>query len=467
MRLKAGLQLRVRRRIRLEFCTPHHHGSYCANTNRDTPRTIHNGKTNIVSDESTIDFRDLEDAAGETELSPPELFAANLIEWALERHASDLFVSDVDGAVVISVRRLGRVEPVRRLARTYGHRLQGHLRVLAGADTGETIRPSEGRGRMTTPDGSIAHLRLSCLPTIFGQDVAIRLFDPARGVRSICQLGLDAVDVATLEGLIARQSGLILVTGPVASGKSSTLYALLDRLNDGSRKIHTIEDPVEYPISGVMQSQVNTRVGMDFADLLTAVLRHSPDVIMIGEIRDKKTAQTAVRAGASGQLVLATVHSKSAAEAVEMMLQYESDHKFLSSSLYGVINQRLIRRLCPDCRQQLTVDESVEVPERIASRLKESAPQLRLPGGCHKCHEAGYDNVIAVPEIMVVDPKIEDAISKRATASEIESISVANGMLRLSEVAHGYVLRGTTSIDEANRVLNNPNLAALARRWGR
>lgn len=416
-----------------------------------------------MKDESTIDFQDLEDTAGETELAPPELFAANLIEWCLERHSSDLFVSDLDGCVMVSVRRLGRVEPVRKLARAYGHRLQGHLRVLAGADAGESIRPVEGRGNVTTPDGSKAHLRLSSVPTLYGQDVAIRLFDPVRGARKLGELGMDACDIESVEGLLRKRNGLILVTGPVASGKSSTLYAMMDQLNDGTRKIHTIEDPIEHSLSGVMQTQTNSRVGLGFAELLTAVLRHSPDVIMIGEIRDRQTAETAIRAGASGQLVLATVHSKSAAEAADMMLQYEGDHKFLSAALIGVINQRLVRRLCPECRERDESFEGLEVADRIRGRLDEIEPSLYQPTGCHLCYEGGYDSLVNLPEIMMVDSVIREAIANRASAAELESIAAEDGMLRLADVAMSYVLRGITSVEEINRVVSDPELAKLQR----
>ncbi len=417
-----------------------------------------------MNDDSAIDFQDLENLEGETELAPPELFAANLIEWSLERHASDLFVSDVDGSVLISVRRLGRIEPVRKLARDYGRRLQGHLRVLAGADAGESIRPVEGRGNITTPDGSKAHLRLSSIPTLYGQDVAIRLFDPVRGARPLDQLGMDTVDVESIEHLIGQRSGLILVTGPVASGKSSTLYAMMNKLNDGSRKIHTIEDPIEHALSGVMQSQTNPRIGLGFAELLTVVLRHSPDVIMIGEIRDRQTAETAIRAGASGQLVLATVHSTSTAEAVDMMLQYDSDHLFLASALSGVINQRLVRRLCPTCRKPAEGSQTTEVPERIRSRMQGADASVFTPFGCQLCYEGGYDKLIALPEIMVVDTVIEEAIAQRASASDLEAITTDDGMLRLSEVAHSYVLRGLTSLDEINRAVTDPHLASMNRR---
>ena len=417
-----------------------------------------------MNDKQTIEFEDLDELSGETELSPPELFAANLIEWALERHASDLFVSDIDGSVLVSVRSMGRIRPVRKLARTYGHRLQGHLRVLTGADSGDTMRPVEGRGSMTTPDGSTADLRLSSIPTHFGQDIAIRLFDPIRGARAISELGMDEVDVESLRSLLRRKSGLILVTGPVASGKSSTLYAMLDHLNDGTRKIHTIEDPIEHALSGIMQSQVNSRINLGFGDLLTVVLRHSPDVIMIGEIRDRQTAETAIRAGASGQLVMATVHSKSAAEAVDMMVQYESNLKFLSSALIGVINQRLIRRLCPECRTESPLDEPIEINQRVKSRLGDQPQRVGEPAGCAACYEDGYDMLVSLPEIMLSNERIEAAIANKANAVDLEKIAGECGMARLSETALSYVLRGITSVEEANRVINDPTIASMQKK---
>lgn len=414
-----------------------------------------------MDENPSIDFEELDNNAGETELSPPELFAAHLIEWCLERNASDLFVSDVDGAVMVSVRRLGRIESVRRLARQYGHRLQGHLRVLTNADAGETLRPVEGRGSITTPDGSKAQLRLSTIPTLFGQDVAIRLYDPERGARTIWDLGLDPTDVESLDHLIGRQSGLVLVTGPVASGKTSTLYAMLDRLNDGSRKIHTIEDPIEHSLSGTMQTSINRKLNLDFADLLTAVLRHSPDVIMIGEVRDAMTARTAVRAGASGQLVLATVHSKSAAEAVDMMLQYATNPKFLSRALVGVINQRLVRRLCPQCRVADTDVDPADLAQGVRERLGDVEPKLYSAGGCAACNESGYDQLVAMPEVMRVSGDVEEAMAESATAAELESKAIESGMLPLREVAMSYVVRGITTIEEATRAVNAPAIAAM------
>ena len=241
-----------------------------------------------MSNEDAVDFEQIE---AETELASPEIFAGNLLDWAVERQASDLFISDGEKSVSVGIRRLGRVEHVRKLTRDYGRRLQGHVRVLAGGDPGEMLRPTEGRGVTVTPTGREIDLRLSSMPTLHGQDIAIRLFDPVSGVRSLNELGYDATELEMIRELLRQPSGLILIAGPVASGKSSTLYAMIDELNDGSRKIHTLEDPIEHSIPGVIQSQINERANLGFAELLATVLRHSPDVIMIGEIRDSSRSK--------------------------------------------------------------------------------------------------------------------------------------------------------------------------------
>jgi type II secretory ATPase GspE/PulE/Tfp pilus assembly ATPase PilB-like protein len=413
---------------------------------------------------NTLAATDFVEIEGEIEMTPPDMYAAYLIEWAVERRASDLFVSDHENCVVVAVRRMGKVEVVRRLARSYGHRLQGHLRVLSGGDAGEMIRPSEGRGVVRTPNGSNVDLRLSCIPTLFGQDVAIRLFDPVRGARHLPDLGLDPDELTQLIELLERPAGLILVAGPVASGKSSTLYAAIDHLNDGTRKIHALEDPIEHSLSGVMQSQVNLRAGLDFADLLAVVLRHSPDVIMIGEVRDARTAETAVRAGASGQLVLATIHGKTAVQAIDSMLQYKANPKFLASSLIGIINQRLIRKLCTDCRQMVTLEESIEVPERLRARLGNVTPAIYRAVGCEKCFGDGFTSLTCLPEIMPVSRAISESIANGDAAIHLETLAREEGMLTLAEAAAIRVLRGDTTAFEVNRIVSDPFLASLTAR---
>lgn len=412
-----------------------------------------------MSKQATIEFTEIE---GEMELVPPEIYALHLIQWAAERHVSDIFISDDQRSVAVSVRRLGRVELVRRLAKDYGTRLQGHFRVIAGADAGDSIHPADGRAVVTTEDGSEFDFRLSAIPTLFGQDVTLRLFDSKRGSSGIDQLGLDACEVTALRRLLDQPSGLLLVSGPVASGKTCTLYSSLQYLNDGTLKIHTIEDPVEYAIRGVQQTQVNLRARLDFSDLLTAVLRHSPDVIMIGEIRDGRSAETAVRAGSSGQLVLATVHADSAAQAIVTMLQYGTNPTFLARTLIGVVNQRLISKLCLDCRQEIWAADDLCRNDRVWRKLDGQQPKLYRKAGCPKCFETGFTSLTCLPEIMPIDREIEQAIIHGEDSGQIERIAVEHGMLSLADAAQVRVLRGDTTATEANRVIEHPELAYLA-----
>lgn len=406
-----------------------------------------------------IDFTEIE---GEMEIAPPEVYAAHLIEWAAERHASDIFISDDQRSVTVSVRRLGRVEIVRRLARDYGSRLQGHLRVISGADAGDAIHPADGRGIVTTEEGKEYDFRLSAIPTLFGQDVTVRLFDTKRGDCGVEGLGLDDCEVTALKRLLDLPSGLLLVSGPVASGKTCTLYSSLHYLNDGTLKIHTIEDPVEYAIRGIQQTQVNLRARLDFPELLTAVLRHSPDVIMIGEIRDAHSAATAVRAGASGQLVLATVHSDSAVQAINTMLQYETNPTFLARTLIGVINQRLVSKLCVDCRKEVWAADDLCRNERVLRKFDGVQPKLYRKVGCSKCHETGFSALTCLPEIMSVDRDIEQAIIDGEGAGQIEQIALDKEMLSLADAAQVRVLRGDTTAAEACRVIEHPDLSYLA-----
>lgn len=410
-----------------------------------------------MSDEEAIDFEQIE---AETESASPDVFAGNLLEWAVERQASDLFISDEAQSVSIGIRRLGRVEHVRKLTRDYGRRNQGHVRVLAGGDPGEMLRPTEGRGITVTPNGREVDLRLSSIPTLHGQDVSIRLFDPVSGVRSLNELGYDATELEMIRELLRQPSGLILIAGPVASGKSSTLYAMVDELNDGSRKIHTLEDPIEHSIPGVIQSQINERANLGFAELLSTVLRHSPDVIMIGEIRDARTAATAIRAGASGQLVLATIHARSAAEAIDSMLHYGVNPNAISQALLGAINQRLVGRICSECGERVS-EQSPDVDERVAHRLGDQSAELWKTTGCDACYGNGFSKMTCVPEILTINRSLKEVIASGSTSVTLEDAAKHNGMLCMAEALAARVYRGETTPHEAHRVIPAPQFARL------
>lgn len=414
---------------------------------------------------SDFESSDLPEIEGETELAPPLIYAAQLIEWAADRQATDLFVSDDARSVVIAVRRMGRIEEVRRLAREYGRRLQGHFRAIADAGAGDLLHPAEGRGTLAVGPRRSIDFRLSAIPTLFGQDVSIRLFDSQWSHVQLDQLGLTRDELSAVHRLLNFPSGLILVSGPVASGKTSTLYSAIRYLNDGSRKIHTIEDPIEYPLPGVHQSQVNPRAKLDFADLLLALMRHSPDVIMIGEIRDPQIARTAVRAGASGQLVLATVHANSAAQAISVMRQYDVNTTFLARTLIGVLNQRLIRRLCPECRQEIAAGDELVGNEAVRQQLGGETPRLHRPVGCEACGGSGFSTLTCLPEIMRISPEIERAIIEGASPLELQALAVDQEMLTMVDAGQLRVLRGITTPEEVCREVDSPELSHLVARF--
>jgi type II secretory ATPase GspE/PulE/Tfp pilus assembly ATPase PilB-like protein len=253
--------------------------------------------------------------------------------------------------------------------------------------------------------------------------------------------------------LLSSPSGLLLVTGPTETGKSTTLYASLGYLNNGERKINTIEDPIEYSIPGIRQSQVNAKIGLNFDDLLRGVLRQAPDIIMIGEIRDSETARTAVRAAASGHLVLSTLHAPVAAAAIHTMLRLDVHAHLLATSLLGVISQRLLRTLCPRCRQRFDVP-SPRVFEEIRDRLQPGEGEhLYGPVGCPECYMTGYSARTGVFEMLRVTPEIRRLIDERAPTQALRQKAVEGGLVEFRQSALVKIAQGQTSIEEVIRVM--------------
>ena len=290
---------------------------------------------------------------------------AILFEYATSLPASDVFFSTEENAVSVAVRYLGFPKVLASLPRDEGRHLMSHIKALAGMDLSQRLRPEDGRWVYRLASGHIVDLRINAIPTLYGEDMAIRLLDREMRLLSLDSLGLSRIELSKLDSMLASPSGLILVTGPTGAGKTTTLYACIQRLNDGTRKINTIEDPVEYALDGVRQSQVNLRMDLDFPELLRSVLRQAPDVIMVGEIRDPLTAETAVRAANSGHLVFATLHAPTAPGAVDSMLAMGAHPHFLASSLLGILAQRLVRTLCPKCKTAVDISESPQTFEEV------------------------------------------------------------------------------------------------------
>ena len=350
---------------------------------------------NIVNNDSLadlqVDVRGLE--------AEPAVNA--LIEHAASLGASDLFFTSHERHLMVQARHHGLLRNLTHLSDELAKRCVGHVKAASGLNVAERRRPQDGRWVFTRPNGNTVDLRIGIIPTNFGEDVAMRLLDREAHLLNLDQLGLSRRDHNVLLGLLSNPSGLILVTGATGSGKTTTLYACLNHLNNGERKINTIEDPIEYSIGGIRQSQVNAKIDLGFAELLRGVLRQAPDVIMVGEIRDPETAATAVLAANSGHLVLATLHSPSAVGAVQSMYNLGVHPHFLSGSLLGVITQRLVRTLCPACRQQFDLSDSPQTFEEVRQHLNPGEGYRMFgPKGCAECRHLGYSGRTGVFEIL-------------------------------------------------------------------
>ena len=396
-----------------------------------------------------VDFQDPSDL----ELFDPEVAARELLGYAMEAGASDLFITDEPYYVTIRMRRLGRIEPLQNLSREAGRRLQNHFRAVGGADVTDQMKPVEGRNLIQIDDARSVDIRISALPSVFGQDLALRIFNSDQSLMDIDQLGFLTEELSAIRGLLDSSCGLLLVSGPTGSGKTSSLYSFLRYLNRGDSKIHTLEEPVEYTVPGIVQSQVNVRAGIDYSQLLYAILRHAPDVIMIGEIRDQRTAEIAVRAGGSGQFVLATVHARTAVGAIQTMSAYGINPHFLASSLTGVISQRLIRRLCPACRFEVDVSDVGGYLADVQPLLSgDQNASLFMPEGCDDCL-SGYDRLTCVPEILKVNKEFRRAIADRVDYDRLEQIARDSGMLPFRRAAQLRLATGVTTVEEIVRVL--------------
>jgi general secretion pathway protein E len=389
-----------------------------------------------------------------TEELPAEEASRRLMERAVSMGASDLMILSEEHQVTAAVRHLGMVARIATYPSEAGQRIIRHVKVEAGMDLGERRRPLDGRWLLAMSDGRRVDFRANSLPTLYGEDLCLRILDSSAQAKGLDSIGLSRGQMQRLRPMLGSPSGLVLVTGPTGSGKTTTLYSFIQLLNDGRRKINTIEDPIEYEMAGVRQSQVSHVIDLGFADILVAVLRQAPDVIMIGEIRDAETAATAVRAANSGHLVFATLHAPIAAAAVQSMLALGVLPHFLATSLLGVVSQRLVRALCPACRVAIDIEGAPQI-FGDARGLLESDEEVTMygPGGCDACLRQGYASRAGVFEVMSMSPRLRTMVAAGAPAREINQRAIEEGMIELRQAALLHVARGVTSIEEIFRAV--------------
>jgi type II secretory ATPase GspE/PulE/Tfp pilus assembly ATPase PilB-like protein len=364
--------------------------------------------------------------------------------------ASDVHLACEERAVTVRYRIDGVLQRGRELPRDLGRPAVSRLKVIGGLDIADRLRPQDGRARLVV-DGRQVDLRISTLPAAHGEKVVLRLLRPGAALASFEAMGFAPPVRAQLEFLLEARDGVVLVTGPTGAGKTTTLYAALRRVRDRDVNVVTVEDPVEYRLPGVVQVQVNERAGVTFAAALRAILRQDPDVVLVGEIRDRETAVTALQAALTGHLVLSTLHTLDAASAVARLADIGAEPYRVAAALRGVVAQRLLRRLCHACRSSRP---AADAPG--AQRWVPADATLREPTGCAGCGGTGYRGRFAIAEVMRRSPALERRVATGAPHAQIVEAARAAGMRSLWESGLSHVLAGDTALAELLRVLEPP-----------
>jgi len=372
-----------------------------------------------------------------------------LSEGILSR-ASDIHVEPEEGGVAVRYRIDGVLRQVMKIPRAAGLPLISRMKIISSLDIADRMRPQDGRARVAV-NGVPVDLRVSTLPAQLGEKVVIRVLDSSRTVLSLDSLGLNPEEVAAIKALLDNRDGIILVTGPTGSGKTTTLYSALRHVQSEGVNIVTVEDPVEYRIQGIVQVQVNEKAGLTFAAALRSILRQDPDVVLVGEIRDKETAQIAVQASLTGHLVLSTLHTNDAPNAVTRLMDIGIEGFKIASALRGVVAQRLMRRLCPTCKEVWV--ESV--PPKLQRWIPKDTPLYRAVG-CPECAMTGYRGRFSIVEVLAVTPEVQRRIGNNETADRIADAARAAGMKSLWDSGLSHVLRGESTVDELLRVVDMP-----------
>ncbi|MDX1945797.1 MAG: ATPase, T2SS/T4P/T4SS family [Pirellulaceae bacterium] len=391
----------------------------------------------------------------------PDQTVSLLLEHAVRMDVSDLYFACNEGDVTVTVRHLGIVKPLTVLPLELGHRCIALIRALSRVKHGERRRPQDGRWVARLGDGSAVDLRLNTLPTLYGESLALRIFSRERELERLESLGFVGPQLAMMSSILSANSGLVLITGPTGCGKTTTMYACMHALNNGRRKIHTIEDPIEYAVPGIYQSQVDYTTlahGVDFPEMLRGIVRQGPDVVLIGEVRDKETAETAVRAANSGQLIFATLHSATAPLAVQSLLSLGVSPYFLCTSLVAVVGQRLMRTLNDRTKTPLDLSIAPQLFEDVQPWLDLGFTPQAFAASSNGDPNFGYAGRAGAFEIMTLSPKLRDMVLQMRPARELQQAAVAEGMLDLRRAALLKVAQGITTFDEMQRVLPDSEL---------
>ena len=375
-----------------------------------------------------------------------------VVKSAIKAGASDVHVEPMEKGVLIRHRLDGLLKEVMDLPKWVHEGLVARLKIMAGMDIAEKRLPQDGRVRITTDDGHEVDFRASTLRTLHGEKMVLRVLDHNRGVPPLEELGFSASALNDLRQFLRFQHGMILVVGPTGSGKTTTLCSALMSVQSERTNIITVEDPIEYQLPGVNQTQVNEKIKLTFASALRSILRQDPDVILVGEVRDMETARIAMQAAQTGHLVLTTLHTDDAPSAVTRLTDIGIEPYVIASATIGVVAQRLVRRLCPHCRRQYTPGPDVLRALNICEADAANIPFYR-PVGCDQCHQTGYKGRIGIYEVMRITDRIRRMIAQRASEDAVREVAQSTGMLALGDDALAKVKAGVTTAEELLRVV--------------
>ena len=375
-----------------------------------------------------------------------------IVKSAIRSRASDVHVEPLEKTVVVRQRLDGLLKEVMDLPKWVHEGLIARLKIMSGMDIAEKRLPQDGRIRVTTDEDTQVDFRASTLRTLFGEKIVLRVLDHRKGVPALDELGLSSASLEDLRRFLKHQHGMILVVGPTGSGKTTTLAAALKTVQSERSNIVTIEDPIEYQMPGINQTQVNEKIRLNFASSLRSILRQDPDVILIGEIRDQETARIAMQASQTGHLVLSTLHPDDAPSAVTRLVDIGIEPYVIASAMIGIVAQRLVRRLCPACRQLYT--PSADTLRALnMSEADASAIPFYHAAGCEQCNYTGYRGRVGLYEVMRVGSKLRRLIAQRAPEDAVRDAAIQGGMISLGEDGLAKVKTGVTTPDELLRVI--------------
>ncbi|MCX5877390.1 MAG: type II secretion system ATPase GspE [Deltaproteobacteria bacterium] len=395
----------------------------------------------------SLEPRDLLDSSDE---APIIRFVNSLITQGFKERASDIHIEPFERELIVRYRVDGILYEVLRPTFKAHAGIVSRIKIMAQLDIAEKRLPQDGRFRVRM-GGRDMDIRVSTLPTAFGERVVLRLLDKAAGILTLEEIGLESDLLQPFEAMINKNHGVFLVTGPTGSGKTTTLYTALTRLNNREKNIITVEDPIEYQLPGVGQIQVNPKINLTFANGLRSILRQDPDIIMVGEIRDRETAEIAVQSALTGHMVFSTLHTNDAASALTRLVEMGIEPFLAASSIVGIIAQRLVRTICPHCKK------AHQPPEEL---LHEIAGEIPLPTGatfyrgtgCDKCMQIGYWGRVAIYELLKVDDTVRELVLQNKDAATIKKAALQRGMRSLRAAGLAKALQGITTLEEVMRV---------------